>query len=401
MTSHQNNPQQQPTNHLAEDDMSSLSLINEAGMPSLGDITSLEEVEVKQDNKESNYPLDNTEQEIENLLNDSALFENHPIDTSELSNLNVPTLKESIGAEPLPVNSKATPKSSPNQQDGNSHIPTLNTEVDSSPSLVTSSVPASTDSHKAGDIFNLDGNVDSTIDEMVSALDSAINEAKQHTQLETQQTEQTPTNQPQDTTAHASDDSNTGDTPISTEQTQTSVQIDETAVEQLASKIDQQLDDILSTPSETPSETPREIESEIQNEIQTVPAFDDNNFTHPDNPQDADEPPTKPSTTAQTHAPLNSAPPTTAALSPHDELHKQLSKKMDQFIVEAAATLTDELNRQLSTRLESIILNSIDTILPSLLEQIGQSLRQEVKNNVKQQLPTLINEAMGQTTRIR
>ncbi len=347
--------------------MSPFALTNETGMPSLGDITSLAEIKEEDDNDQSEHSLINAEQEIENLLNDSALFENHPIETSELSNINVPTLKESIDTEPLAANSKATPKSSLNHQDGNSHIPTLNTEVNSNPSLASSSTPAN---HKTDDILNLDERVD-----------SAINEAEQHSQLKAQPAEQTPKNQPQDTIAHASDNSHTD----RTKQTQTSLPIEETAVEQLASQIDQQLDDLLSTPSE----------------IQTVPTVEDNNSTHTDTPHDADEQLAKPSATAQAHTPLNSAPLTKTALSPHDELHKQLSKKMDQFIVEAAATLTDELNRQLSTRLETIILNSIDTILPSLLEQVGQSLRREVKNNVKQHLPTLINEAMGQTTRVR
>jgi len=369
MTSHPNNPQQSPSNYRAEDDMSSSAL----GMPSLGDITSLAEIEEEDDNDQGDHSLMNAEQEIENLLNDSALFESRPIETSEVSNLNVPTLKESINTEPLPVKAKA--KAAPDHQGDIHHIPTLNTEINTSPSPISNSA---TDSYQKSDAHNLDDNVD-----------KVINKPKQHSQLETPQAEQTPTNQPQDTMAHASGNSHTEHPSISTEQTQTSLQIEESAVEQLASQIDQQLDDLLSTPIETPSE--------IKSEIQTVPAFEDNNFTHANDPHDADEQPAKPSV----HPPLNSAPPTKAALSPHDELHKQLSEKMDQFIVEAAATLTDELNRQLSTRLETIILNSIDTILPSLLEQVGQSLRREVKNNVKQHLPTLINEAMGQTTRVR
>jgi len=398
MTSHMNTPPQPSKNHLAEEDISSLSLISDEGVAALGDITSLEEVK-EDSNEENDYSLANTEQEIENLLNDAALFENHKIDTSELSNLDVPVLEESIRAEPLPASSKATPKNGLKNTDDTSDIPTLSTEIKNTqnngatPLLAPRPVPAATtDNPEAKNKLNLDDNVDSAINELASeieALDSVINEAGQPSQFEAPHVEETPTNPPQNVTAHTTDNSSTNHISVSAEQTPTDLQAKETTVEQLASQIDQQLDDILSAPISAPISAP--------SQIQAIPAFEDNRFTPADNPQDIDEQPTKP---AQPIPALHSEFPAKTTLSPHDELHKQLSKKMDQFIVEAAATLTDELNRQLSTRLENIILNSIDTILPSLLEQVGQSLRHEVKNNVKQHLPTLINEAMGQTTRI-
>lgn len=80
------------------------------------------------------------------------------------------------------------------------------------------------------------------------------------------------------------------------------------------------------------------------------------------------------------------------------ELHTQLSKKIDELVIDATTSLTNELQNHLSDRLEILLAQSVETVLPSLVDQMVNGLRGEVKQRVKEQLPVIINEVLGKTS---
>jgi len=78
-------------------------------------------------------------------------------------------------------------------------------------------------------------------------------------------------------------------------------------------------------------------------------------------------------------------------------LHSQLSKKIDNLVIEATTSMTNELHHQLTLRLDGLLAQSVETVLPKLIDQMAHSLRDEVNHQVKQQLPNIINEVLGKT----
>lgn len=79
------------------------------------------------------------------------------------------------------------------------------------------------------------------------------------------------------------------------------------------------------------------------------------------------------------------------------ELHSQLSKKIDELVLDATMSLTNELEQQLSAQLESLLGNAVESVLPKLVDQMANELRSEVKGRVKQQLPIIVNDVLGKT----
>ena len=79
------------------------------------------------------------------------------------------------------------------------------------------------------------------------------------------------------------------------------------------------------------------------------------------------------------------------------ELHSQLSKKIDELVLDATMSLTNELEQQLSLRLESLLGNAVESVLPKLVDQMANELRAEVKGRIKQQLPIMVNDVLGKT----
>lgn len=79
------------------------------------------------------------------------------------------------------------------------------------------------------------------------------------------------------------------------------------------------------------------------------------------------------------------------------ELHAQLSRKIDQLVVEAATSITNELQTQLSERVELLLQQAVETALPALIDNMVQSLRSEVRGRIRQQLPLIVNDVLGKT----
>jgi len=79
------------------------------------------------------------------------------------------------------------------------------------------------------------------------------------------------------------------------------------------------------------------------------------------------------------------------------ELHSQLSKKIDELVIDATTSLTNELETQLSSHLESLLGSAVESALPKVVNQMANELRNEVKGQIKQQLPTIINDVLGKT----
>lgn len=80
------------------------------------------------------------------------------------------------------------------------------------------------------------------------------------------------------------------------------------------------------------------------------------------------------------------------------ELHSQLSKKIDELVIDATTSLTNELNDQLSDKLEDLLQKSVEAVLPSLANQMINGLRSEIKQRVNEQLPLIINDVLGKTS---
>jgi len=79
------------------------------------------------------------------------------------------------------------------------------------------------------------------------------------------------------------------------------------------------------------------------------------------------------------------------------DLHAQLSKKIDDLVLDATMSLTKELEQQLSTQLESLLGSAVESVLPRLIDQMTNELRTEVKGRVKHQLPIIVNDVLGKT----
>jgi|GEM_PF-4108601 len=79
------------------------------------------------------------------------------------------------------------------------------------------------------------------------------------------------------------------------------------------------------------------------------------------------------------------------------ELHAQLSKKIDQLVVEAATSITNELQTQLSERVELLLQQAVESTLPALIDNMVQNLRNEVRGRIRQQLPLIVNDVLGKT----
>jgi len=79
------------------------------------------------------------------------------------------------------------------------------------------------------------------------------------------------------------------------------------------------------------------------------------------------------------------------------ELHAQLSKKIDQLVVEAATSITNELQVQLSERVEHLLQQAIENALPVLIENMVLSLRSEVRGHIREQLPIIVNDVLAKT----
>jgi len=80
------------------------------------------------------------------------------------------------------------------------------------------------------------------------------------------------------------------------------------------------------------------------------------------------------------------------------ELHSQLSKKIDELVIDATTSLTNELNDQLSNKLEELLEKSVEAVLPALANQMVNGLRGEIKQRVNDQLPLIINDVLGKTS---
>ena len=78
-------------------------------------------------------------------------------------------------------------------------------------------------------------------------------------------------------------------------------------------------------------------------------------------------------------------------------LHNQLSKKIDNLVIEATTSMTNELHHQLTLRLNGLVAKSVESVLPKLIDQMVTSLRDEVNGQVKHELPSIINEVLGKT----
>ncbi len=89
--------------------------------------------------------------------------------------------------------------------------------------------------------------------------------------------------------------------------------------------------------------------------------------------------------------------PNSPSMSIPFELHSQLSKKIDDLVLDATLSLTTELETQLSLQLESLLSNAVEAVLPKLIDQMANELRAEVKGRVQQQLPIIVNEVLGKT----
>jgi len=79
------------------------------------------------------------------------------------------------------------------------------------------------------------------------------------------------------------------------------------------------------------------------------------------------------------------------------ELHSQLSKKIDELVIDATSSITDELHTQLTARLDDLLSNAVESVLPNLVNNMANELRGEVNQRVKQQLPTIINGVLNKT----
>jgi len=79
------------------------------------------------------------------------------------------------------------------------------------------------------------------------------------------------------------------------------------------------------------------------------------------------------------------------------ELHSQLSKKIDELVLDATMSLTNELEQQLSLKLESLLGSAVESVLPRLVDQMANELRSEVKGRVRQQLPIIVNDVLSKT----
>lgn len=93
----------------------------------------------------------------------------------------------------------------------------------------------------------------------------------------------------------------------------------------------------------------------------------------------------------------NNEPANGVSMSIPFELHSQLSKKIDELVLDATMSLTTELEQQLSQQLESLLGHAVEAVLPKLIDQMANELRNEVKGRVKQQLPTIVNDVLGKT----
>ncbi|MDX1810796.1 MAG: hypothetical protein R3240_02535 [Gammaproteobacteria bacterium] len=80
------------------------------------------------------------------------------------------------------------------------------------------------------------------------------------------------------------------------------------------------------------------------------------------------------------------------------ELHSQLSKKIDELVIDATTSLTNELNAHLSSRLEKVLSNAVESVLPALANQLVNELRSEINTRVNEQLPMIINDVLGKTS---
>ncbi len=89
--------------------------------------------------------------------------------------------------------------------------------------------------------------------------------------------------------------------------------------------------------------------------------------------------------------------PKSPSMSIPFELHSQLSKKIDDLVLDATLSLTSELQTQLSVQLESLLSNAVEAVLPKLVDQMANELRAEVKGRVQQQLPIIVSEVLGKT----
>ncbi|MDH5545689.1 MAG: hypothetical protein OEZ43_08855 [Gammaproteobacteria bacterium] len=77
------------------------------------------------------------------------------------------------------------------------------------------------------------------------------------------------------------------------------------------------------------------------------------------------------------------------------ELHAQLSRKIDNLVVEATTSITNELHHQLTQRMDKLLTEAVESVLPSLMEQLAQGLRTEVKSKVKAQIPQMIKDVLA------
>lgn len=101
--------------------------------------------------------------------------------------------------------------------------------------------------------------------------------------------------------------------------------------------------------------------------------------------------------TTVTNKMASTTPSSDPSMSIPFELHSQLSKKIDDLVLDATMSLTTELQAQLSLQLESLLSNAVESVLPKLIDQMANELRAEVKGRVKVQLPIIVNEVLSKT----
>ena len=80
------------------------------------------------------------------------------------------------------------------------------------------------------------------------------------------------------------------------------------------------------------------------------------------------------------------------------ELHAQLSRKINDLVIDATTSLTNELNEQLYSKLSELLEKSVEAILPTLANQLVSNMRGEIKQRITEQLPSIINDVLGKTT---
>ncbi len=106
----------------------------------------------------------------------------------------------------------------------------------------------------------------------------------------------------------------------------------------------------------------------------------------------------RPARSAEHHVNLGGENSAGLSISIPYTLHSQLSKKIDNLVIEATTSMTNELHHQLTLRLNGLLAQSVEAVLPKLIDQMAHSLRDEVNHQVKQQLPNIINEVLGKTS---